>query len=565
MNGPHGPSPLGGSARQPGAGKRHAGAPSRQKPPRKKKELTGKQAAIKQSILTRKEWDDRVFEWQQRLFDGAVDPGLLKEAVRYFTPQDYDDVIIERAADKQCGYPLCGKPVTDAKGRYKISLSERKIYDMTESKSYCSSQCMAASKYLVSQLLPEPAYMRNFDLCVPSEWIPVFELIPAGVSIKKVRQASEQPLAANTREQLLNQHVQSLLQNLPVAGNHSLVIREKHAADAGPCTLPTPLAAEADTIEGFKIEFKDPRKATDRSSGPSTMVLSSSNRSQAPQSTPPTMEPMVVEVEQRLSNMHIDPSAPVDEMERQFRRVHFKESASTMPSSHPATHIPHTSSPPQHSHIPSAMATGLSAPHHPNGPASPRQPVIPNPSHRRRASTTRSVTPRPAPTRFAPTDSWLRPRKLKHKPQLSLFGKVWMTLDRMITPQSRLFVQSLGEQDFDARQFMVVDGDAGMVRKSIFSEKMLASLALVRREGEISLALRDDLLGLIGTLQVRENTVVLSAPEEWVICLVFVKVLCSGIPILASEIDHIDKWNSLLARVEMTVEELDVFARQFRA
>ena len=83
MNGPHGPSPLSGRATV-----KPATASSTQKRIRsnvqqrtKKKQLTPRQIEMAKSLKTRKEWDDRVFEWQQRLFDGAVDSEVLAEAV----------------------------------------------------------------------------------------------------------------------------------------------------------------------------------------------------------------------------------------------------------------------------------------------------------------------------------------------------------------------------------------------------------------------------------------------------------------------------------------------------
>jgi hypothetical protein len=77
------------------------------------------------------------------------------------TQKDYGNVIQERNSAKLCGYPTCSKPLSAGKGRFKLSRSERQIYDTSEWQSqFCSKECMLASKYLGVQLSEEPPFLR---------------------------------------------------------------------------------------------------------------------------------------------------------------------------------------------------------------------------------------------------------------------------------------------------------------------------------------------------------------------------------------------------------------------
>ncbi|KAJ1788905.1 hypothetical protein LPJ59_005449, partial [Coemansia sp. RSA 2399] len=93
--------------------------------------------------------------------ESTVSDSVLKQAAKYITPEDYDSIVEERAADGMCGYPVCGRTKQKLDQRFSISLARRKIYDITEQGSYCSRECMAASKFYRHQLTDEPLYMRD--------------------------------------------------------------------------------------------------------------------------------------------------------------------------------------------------------------------------------------------------------------------------------------------------------------------------------------------------------------------------------------------------------------------
>ncbi|XP_053692572.1 putative RNA polymerase II subunit B1 CTD phosphatase RPAP2 [Sabethes cyaneus] len=83
----------------------------------------------------------------------------------------YDDVTQERAIQRICGYPLCKVELTNLPNKkYVISLSNKKVYDITERKNFCSGSCYKASGYIKAQLLTSPLWLRD------QEDIPQFKL-----------------------------------------------------------------------------------------------------------------------------------------------------------------------------------------------------------------------------------------------------------------------------------------------------------------------------------------------------------------------------------------------------
>ena len=82
-----------------------------------------------------------------------------------------EDVIEERAITKVCGYVLCQKPLkVIIKQQYHISLRDKKVYDVTKRKNFCSSSCFGASNYLLEQMFTSPLWLRD------SEKIPKFRI-----------------------------------------------------------------------------------------------------------------------------------------------------------------------------------------------------------------------------------------------------------------------------------------------------------------------------------------------------------------------------------------------------
>jgi hypothetical protein len=89
-----------------------------------------------------------VFEVQLILYDGVNTDEQLHAAGRILAQSDYGDVAEERYIAKMCGYARCANalPAETRKGRYGISLPAKKVYDLRESRHFCSPSCLIASK-----------------------------------------------------------------------------------------------------------------------------------------------------------------------------------------------------------------------------------------------------------------------------------------------------------------------------------------------------------------------------------------------------------------------------------
>ncbi|TPX63911.1 hypothetical protein SpCBS45565_g06278 [Spizellomyces sp. 'palustris'] len=519
MHKPHTPSPLSNPQNVVTAPRPSRRVPGRAPRPRKKKDVTDRQKSITKSAATRAEWDKRAFEWQQRLFDGAVDVDLLVEAAKYVTPTDYTHIVTERVSDKTCGYPLCDGAVEDIKGRYRISRAEQKVYDVTELKSFCSSTCFAASQFFKAQLIEEPVYMRKFDS------MPPFEVIPTGCTLSEFRQQKAAKSAPSTTspKTLRTNYVHTLLQRLPNMSAPTIVVKENAIE---PPTVPSPPAdidPQHDAIEGFHVQFRKDQKGT-----PSTMVLKEclDVNSVMPESTEDTQH--------RESRIH-EPSLGegITHLENRMQELSLT-----------------------HQDIPIASPNGPPR-HHTKGPAAPHRPptwifssetviesTLASPPHTPIEPDTTPQTPQ----------TWLLPKPIGKLVSLSYFGNIWTLLGRMVTDRTRAWVrgESWGP---------VVEDETMTIRKGIFMEKMLEMYALVRRDYHITVPITDDLSGLVDTLYLSETMAVPSHAEQWVLCITFIKVLFRRSDLLAQEVDN--KWKDMLEPSGVSVEELNVFVQLF--
>lgn len=124
--------------------------------------LNRKQQLIQQNIELRKKFETMVLQWQEVLLDPVTEE-TLGEAANRIKQSHYREIIEERNIAKLCGYPLCAKPPRDIKGKFRISLQERKVFDISVLKQYCSSTCLTASRWLEGQLTEDPLYLRDND------------------------------------------------------------------------------------------------------------------------------------------------------------------------------------------------------------------------------------------------------------------------------------------------------------------------------------------------------------------------------------------------------------------
>lgn len=123
---------------------------------------TAKQKLVKESAEKRLKAQSLSFTWQEKLFSQrTVAKDTMIEAARYIHPTGYEEVIEERNLEDWCGYPMCPKTRKQATSKYRISLSERKVFDQTELSSYCSVDCLQRSKFYSGQLSDIPVWSRE--------------------------------------------------------------------------------------------------------------------------------------------------------------------------------------------------------------------------------------------------------------------------------------------------------------------------------------------------------------------------------------------------------------------
>lgn len=95
------------------------------------------------------------------LEQGAPSERHLLAAASLLSRSDYSDVVTERSIASLCGFPLCPRalpaqsPSLSKSGRYRISLSEHRVYDLEERSKFCSEECLIGSRAYEASLSEE--------------------------------------------------------------------------------------------------------------------------------------------------------------------------------------------------------------------------------------------------------------------------------------------------------------------------------------------------------------------------------------------------------------------------
>ncbi|XP_078445211.1 RNA polymerase II subunit B1 CTD phosphatase RPAP2-like protein isoform X2 [Wolffia australiana] len=83
------------------------------------------------------------------LENGPCSESQLFAAGALISKSDYEDVVVERSIVGLCGNPGCPNPLPSdrrRRGRYRVSLSEHKVYDLEETFKFCSEGCVVDSR-----------------------------------------------------------------------------------------------------------------------------------------------------------------------------------------------------------------------------------------------------------------------------------------------------------------------------------------------------------------------------------------------------------------------------------
>lgn len=103
-----------------------------------------------------------------------ADVSTVKSALRPFQPADYDNLILERNIDGNCGYVLCPNEhrKEDPKSKYRVVWGEKgsgsggrgremKVVPKEKLEMWCSEECAERAMYLRVQLSEKPAWERH--------------------------------------------------------------------------------------------------------------------------------------------------------------------------------------------------------------------------------------------------------------------------------------------------------------------------------------------------------------------------------------------------------------------
>lgn len=114
---------------------------------------------LRQQLQKKHDAEERALQVVVALLETGISRTKLVDAARYINVDYYSDVTTERAISLTCGYPLCDNPLTNVpRQKYRISLQQKKVYDLSELKNFCSDRCFRASKYFEAQLSTSPVW-----------------------------------------------------------------------------------------------------------------------------------------------------------------------------------------------------------------------------------------------------------------------------------------------------------------------------------------------------------------------------------------------------------------------
>ncbi|KAJ3327591.1 RNA polymerase II associated protein 2 [Blyttiomyces sp. JEL0837] len=635
--------------------------------------LANRKKAITHSLKVKQEWDKKVFAMQEMLFEGGVEVEELKKAAAYMQPKHYEEVIVERNASNLCGYPLCPNDLPQRQGRYRISHKELKVYDIAELKSYCSSTCLASSKYLISQLPDDPVYMRNLETLT-------FDIVPLGLTANTVQtDIDDKKAEAITREQLLTEFVANLLKRLPhasdtkestnitTANNNNnvkvpaIIIKEKNVeyVEDGkvsandipviPVSNTFGVSAAPDEIEGFRIRFpkrgkkgrkgkkgkREVKKSDESGGGGFFRRVGGDSDDQEGEDEEPSTE-ILPEYLERKRRAVEEKKARKEERRRQreLRKGAGKESESEkeregqgindeggkLSSGKKGKHVSWSAEvladenayPEYEDMVKTAMALRIHDGDNEVGNvkksgsrtvfrtdmvmermleaaenAVTRETGVGGDSDDDESDDDSSESSSESSddddddgdaakgkggngsnakkgTASTGTRSFGKNKKAA-VPPMSTFGRIWTTLEVLVTVETREYLKTgeLPSPEETAESLLAwgVDLAALSQRRTIFSKQIVRAVNTIRRNHSIETPIVEDLISLLSTFFFRQSTVVVSALDERILSIVFLKVLSRQIPSLNTEMET--KWAKLLEGTGVSEESLGIFVKMF--
>ncbi|KAI7862666.1 Rtr1/RPAP2 family-domain-containing protein [Spinellus fusiger] len=486
----------------------------------RQKPLTLRQKLVAASAQQRKVSQDLVFHWQEKLFSAPfISHDVLQQAATVLQPQSYQEIIEERSVQGQCGYPLCEKtlPSSTHVSRYRISLSQRKVYDLTDMAMFCSQACLQKSRYYSMQLSEEPVWGRDSTKPVHVHVVLAQEDIKQAVQKEKERMRVKK-----TTPQLQQEYVQLLVQSLQNVAVGGLEIKETTQEQGRVRPLDMPQAESYATIEGFVMQ---PKK-----NEPLTMTLKKQKA------------PSVRKTVKRADTPLPDRKQTTADMPLPDR----KQTTADMP-------------------LPDRKQTTADTPL----PDRKQKTALPTSTHHVMENTTAPTT--------APTTTPKKPKKPKKSkksslPQMSLFGMIWTLLDAISTPTTYDYFRHLhGESVHNINYTQGIARDeASLMREQIFCEKILqtqidsSSSSNINNDSRIKATLENDMADLIRTFHFPDaSKVALASAQAYMMTLVLFKAIADRLLVKKEKKEEAwkEKFEACCHSVGQSTETVDACVR----
>ena len=127
-----------------------------------------KREKIRDALMKKKSFEENALRLVEQLMEPNITRMFLLQSASVLNQGFYMDCVEERSLTGVCGYPICDnvRPTFEKKGKYHISLKDKKVYDLAERKLFCSNQCFKANSFLKDQLETSPLWMQeNVKTC----------------------------------------------------------------------------------------------------------------------------------------------------------------------------------------------------------------------------------------------------------------------------------------------------------------------------------------------------------------------------------------------------------------
>ncbi|KAJ1675925.1 hypothetical protein EV182_000312 [Spiromyces aspiralis] len=457
------------------------------------------QEEIKKSLRERERYEKLTLVWKEKLIDPVTET-VLKQAAQYLTPQDYQDIVEERVLIQRCGYPLCGNKCKKSDQKYKISLRERKVYRQDVNVAYCSRKCAIASKFYASQLAEDPVYVRSRD-----GRYSVNVVIPADVQGAEKERYETLQQHGSKSDTPIEWYISQLLSNLYISG-------------AGP------QRPELDIIEhqpGEEQLMPDtPQEDANNDGGGGNLFMAKY---------------------QTIDGF--EPTFDAKQLKDSIRRVRMAGTAT--PSDKPkgrsvAAKPAHpTNAAGEVKEVPSRDLVGGVIERVEASKESDEAPCVSG------GSSSSSSSSACVEAMFGLDDDEDEDEEdniIPAKPSLSMFGQMWVVVDRMITAKTVSLMNAMKKicalPEQMTEYVVAADDPALLLRHSLFFDRMSGWLSKLARSEDKTLSnlgLRHELYHVVNSLQLDTSSAVLPDAEFEIVAAALTLGVCEALRLSSSE------------------------------